>query len=117
ECAPATGQELAVPGQQVRVALDAPVAGARAFVPAFGTAAERRFTDPPGAGRGLDAVDLQVTDQVQLLEALPLRGDGAASRAPTPAEAPTKDATTPQAPVVRGAGQPATPTTTGAADP
>src|SRR4029450_5447369 len=103
ECAPATGQELAVPGQQVRVALDAPVAGARAFVPAFGTAAERRFTDPPGAGRGLDAVDLQVTDQVQLLELLPLRANGTASRATTPAEAPTQDATTP-APVVTGGG-------------
>jgi hypothetical protein len=109
---PATGQELAVAGQQVRVALDAPVAGARAF----GSAAERRFTDPPGAGRGLDAVDLQVTDQVQLLELLPLRANGTASRATTPPEAPTQDATT-QAPVVRGAGQPATPTTTGAADP
>ena len=114
---PATGQELAVAGQQVRVALDAPVAGARAFVPAFGTAAERRFTDPPGAGRALDAVDLEVTDQVQLLELLPLRANGAAARATTPAEAPAQDTATTQAPVVRGAGQPATPTTTGAADP
>ena len=113
---PATGQELAVAGQQVRVALDAPVAGARAFVPAPGTTAERRFTDPPGAGSDLDAVDLEVTDQVQLVELLPLRANGTASRATTPPEAPTQDATT-QAPVVRGAGQPATPTNTGAADP
>jgi hypothetical protein len=114
---PATGQELAVAGQQVRVALDAPVAGARAFVPALGTTPERSFTDPPGAGRALDAIDLEVTDQVQLVELLPLRANGAASRATTPPEAPARDPATTQAPVVRGAGQPATPTTTPAADP
>jgi hypothetical protein len=114
---PATGQELAVAGQQVRVALDAPVAGARAFVPALGTTPERRFTDPPGAGRALDVVDLEVTDQVQLLELLPLRANGAASRATTPPPVPAQDPATTQAPVVRDAGQPATPTTTGAADP
>jgi hypothetical protein len=114
---PATGQELAVGAQQVRVALDDPVAGARAFVPALGTTAERSFTDPPGPGRGLEAIDLEVTDQVQLLELLPLRADGAASRATTPPSAPVQDTPTTQAPVVRDAGQTATPTTTPAADP
>jgi hypothetical protein len=114
---PATGQALAVAGQQVRVALDAPVAGARAFVPALGTTPERSFTDPPGAGPALDAIDLEVTDQVQLVELLPLRANGSAARATTPPEAPAQDPATTQAPVVRGAGQPATPTTTPAADP
>ena len=114
---PATGQELAVAGQQVSVALDAPVAGARAFVPALGTTPERRFTDPPGAGRALDVVDLEVTDQVQLLELLPLRANGAASRATTPPAVPAQDPATTQTPVVRDGGQPATPTTTPAADP
>jgi hypothetical protein len=114
---PAAGQELAVAGQQVRVALDAPVAGARAFVPALGTTPERSFADPPGAGRGLDAVDLEVTDQVQLLELLPLRANGAAPRATRPPEAPAPDPAPTQAPVVSWAGQPATPTTSGAAEP
>ena len=58
-----------------------------------------------------------MTDQVQLLELLPLRADGAASRATTPPSAPVQDTPTTQAPVVRGAGQTATPTTTAAADP
>src|SRR5512132_1300479 len=53
---PASGQELAVPGRQVRVVLDTPVAGARAFVPELGTGPQRSFTDPPGAGRPLDRI-------------------------------------------------------------
>ena len=115
---PASGQELASGGaQRVRVRLDAPVAGARAFVPALGTTAERSFADPPGARRALDAIDLEVTDQVQLLELLPLRANGAATRATTPPPAPTLDTPSTQAPVVEGAGQPATPTTTPAAGP
>jgi hypothetical protein len=114
---PATGRELAVGGQQVRVVLDTPVAGARAFVPALGTTAERSFTDPPGARRTLDRIDLEVTDQVQLLELLPLRADGAAARATTPPPAPAPDTAITQPPVVLGGGQPAPPTTAPAADP
>ena len=113
---PASGQELAVRGQRLRVALDAPVARARAFAPAIGTTARRSFADPAGA-RGLDVIDLEVTDQVQLLELLPLRANGAAPRATTPPPAPVPDTPSSQAPVVKGAGQPATPTTTPAADP
>jgi hypothetical protein len=115
---PATGRELAVDAQQVQVVLDDPVAGARAFVPARGTTPERSFTDPPGAGRTLDRIDLEVTDQVQLLELLPMRKDEAAPRATTPPRAPAKAAPSTPAPVVEAPGQPGTPTTTpAAADP
>jgi hypothetical protein len=113
---PASGQLLAVPGQQVTVALGTPVAGAREFVPELGTTAERSFTDPPGGRRGLDTIKLEVTDQALLLELLPLRADGAATRATTPPASPAPAAPTTQSPVVRGAGQTATPTTSPAGD-
>jgi hypothetical protein len=111
---PASGQALTVGAQQVTVALDAPVAGARAFVPELGTTAERSFADPPG--RRLDTIELEVTDRVLLLELLPQRADGAAPRATRPPSAPAPAASTTQSPVVKDAGQPATPTTSPAAD-
>jgi hypothetical protein len=110
---PATGQALAVPGQQVTVGLDAPVAGARAFVPETGTRPDGSFTDP--SGRGLGAIELEVTDRVLLLELLPRRADGAAPRATAP-PGPAAATPTTQAPVVQGAGQPAPSTTAAAAD-
>jgi hypothetical protein len=110
---PATGQELAVPAQRVTVALDTPVAGARTFVPELDTDAARGYADPPGR-RALDAIELEVTDRVVLLELLPRRADGAAPRATSPG--PARATPTTQAPVVRAAGQPAPPTTTPAAD-
>ncbi|HYN17220.1 MAG TPA: hypothetical protein VEY96_03925, partial [Actinomycetes bacterium] len=69
---PASGQTLAVPSQQVTVSLGTPMAGAREFVPEVGTTAERHFADPPGGRRGLDAIELKVTDRVLLLELIPL---------------------------------------------
>jgi len=114
---PAGRRELPVRGRQLRVVLDTPVAGARAFVPELGTGPERSFTDPPGAGRVLDRIDLEVTDRVLLLELLPRRGDGAAPRATTPPPEPAAAAPATQAPAVGGAGQAVTPTTTAAADP
>jgi hypothetical protein len=111
---PASGQALTVGAQQVTVALDAPVAGARAFVPELGTTAERSFADPPG--RRLDTIELEVTDRVLLLELLPQRADGAAPKATRPPSAPAPAASTTQSPVVKDAGQPATPTTSPAAD-
>jgi hypothetical protein len=114
---PAAGQELAVPGRQVRVVLDTPVAGARAFVPELGTGPERSFTDPPGAGRPLDRLDLEVTDRVLLLELLPRRADGTAPRATTPPPEPAQADPAAQDPVVADAGQAVTPTTAAAADP
>ena len=113
---PASGRELTVPGQQVTVALDRPVAGAREFVPELGTDPERRFIDPPGARRQLDTIELEVNDRVLLLELVPLRADGSASRATTPPAAPAPAAPSTQSPVVRNAGQPTTPTTSPAAD-
>jgi hypothetical protein len=113
---PATGQELAVAGQQVTVALDTPVAGAREFVPERGTTAERNFTDPPGDKGQLDAIELEVTDRVLLLELLPLRADGAAPRATTPPAGPARAAPSTQSPVVRRSSQTATPTTRPADD-
>ena len=113
---PTSGQKLAVPGQQVTVALDTPVAGARAFVPELATTADRSFADPAGDKGQLDAIDLEVTDQVVLLELFPRRADGAAPRATTPPAAPAAAAPTTQSPVVRGASQTATPTTSPAAD-
>src|SRR4029453_6137008 len=92
---PAPGQEPAAAGPHVRVARRPPV---------------------PGAGGGLAPLGLEGTDQAQLVELLPPGANGTASRATTPPEAPTQDATT-QAPVVRGGGQPATPPTPRAADP
>jgi hypothetical protein len=111
---PATGRELPVPGQRVQVVLDAPVAGARAFVPELGTGPERSFTDPPGAGRPLDRIDLEVTDRVLLLELLPRRADGAAPRATAPPAGPAPTTPATRAPQVPGAGQAATPTTAAA---
>jgi hypothetical protein len=111
---PATGRELPVPGQQVQVVLDTPVAGARAFVPELGTGPERSFTDPPGAGRPLDRIDLEVTDRVLLLELLPRRADGAAPRATAPPAEPAPTIPATEAPQVAGAGQAVTPTTTAA---
>jgi len=105
-----------VPGQQVTVALDTPVAGARAFVPELATTADRSFADPAGDKGQLDTIDLEVTDQVVLLELLPRRADGAAPRATTPPGAPAAAAPTTRSPVVRGASQTATPTTSPAGD-
>ena len=113
---PTSGQKLAVPGQQVTVALDTPVAGARAFVPELATTADRSFADPAGDKGRLDTIDLEVTDQVLLLELLPRRADGAAPRATTPPGAPAAAAPTTRSPVVRGASQTATPTTSPAGD-
>src|SRR5512133_2547191 len=93
---PASGQELAVPGRQVRVVLDTPVAGARAFVPELGTGPQRSFTDPRGAGRPLDCIDLEVTDRVLLLELLPRRADGAGPRATGPPPEPAPAAPAPR---------------------
>jgi hypothetical protein len=107
---PASGQELAVPGQRVTVALDAPVAGARLFVPELGTATERNFIDPPGARR-LDAIDLEVRDRVVLLELLPRGEGGSAPRATSPPTVPAEATATIQEPVVKGSSQPAPPTT------
>ena len=73
---PASGRELTVPAQQVTVALDKPVAGARAFVPELETRPQHRFIDPPGAGRQLDTIELEVTDRVLLLELQPLGPTG-----------------------------------------
>jgi hypothetical protein len=112
---PATGRELAVPAQQVQVVLDAPVAGARAFVPELGTGPERSFTDPPGPGRPLDRIDLEVTDRVLLLELLPRRADGAAPRATAPPREPAPTTPATQAPQVAEASRAAAPTTTAAA--
>jgi hypothetical protein len=113
---PASRRELTVPAQQVTVALDKPVAGARAFVPELGTRPQHSFIDPPGAGRQLDAIELEVTDRVLLLELQPLRADGAASRATRPPAAVAPAVPTTQSPVVRGSGQTATPPTRPAAD-
>jgi hypothetical protein len=114
---PATGRELAVPGQQVQVVLDTPVAGARAFVPELGTGPVRSFTDPPGAGRSLDRIDLEVTDRVLLLELLPRRADGAAPRATAPPTEPAPATPAAQEPQVAGSGQTAAPASTTAAAP
>jgi hypothetical protein len=113
---PAAGQELAVPGQQVTVALDTPVAGARMFLPEGGTTAEGSFADPPGDARQLDTIELEVSDQVLLLELLPQRADGTTPRATTPPAAPAAAAPTTRSPVVKGSGQTATPTTRPAGD-
>ena len=104
---PAAGQELAVPGQPVRVSLERPVAGARAFVPELGTDPERSFAAPDG---DLEAVDLEVGDRVVLLELLPRRA-GAPTRATTPPAEPLVTSPQGEAPVVAAAGQPAPPTT------
>jgi hypothetical protein len=114
---PATGRELPVPAQRVRVVLDDPVAGARAFVPELGTGPERSFTDPPGAGRALDRIDLEVTDRVLLLELLPRRADGAAPRATAPPAEPAPAAPATEAPEISGAAQAVAPTTTAPAGP
>jgi hypothetical protein len=108
------GQELAVPAQQVTVTLGTPMAGARTFVPEDGTRLDRSYADPPGR-RGLDTVELEVTDQVVLLELLPRRADGAAPRATSPPPDQSQATPTTQAPVVRADGQPAPPTTAPAA--
>jgi hypothetical protein len=113
---PASGKLLTVPGQQVTVALDTPVAGARAFVPELATTADRSFADPTGDKGQLDTIDLEVTDRVLLLELLPRRADGAAPRATTPPAAPGAAAPTTQSPVVRDASRTTTPTTSPAAD-
>jgi hypothetical protein len=108
---PATGRQLAVPGQQVTVALDTPVAGARAFVPELGTTPKRSFTDPPEAGRPLDAIELEVTDRVALLELLPVGAGGTAPRATSPPAGPDRANPAAPAPVVKGPDPAATPTT------
>jgi len=110
---PATGQTLAVPAQQVTVDLADPVAGARTFVPELATTAQQHFTDVPGDDRALDAIELEVSDQVQLLELLPRRAGGAAPKATFPPEVPEEPTATTQAPVVKGSSQPTTPTRSG----
>ena len=112
---PASGQELAVPGHRLRVVLDTPVAGARAFVPELGTSPQRSLTGPSGSGRPLGRIDLEVTDRVLLLELLPRRAGGAAPRATAPPSEPAPGAPATQAPATAGAGQAVTPTTTTAA--
>jgi hypothetical protein len=112
---PVAGQELAVPAQQVTVALDTPVAGARTFVPERATRPDASYADPPGR-RGLDAIELEVTDRVVLLELLPRGANGAAPRATSPPAGPEQATPTTQAPVVRADGEPAPPTTAPAAD-
>ena len=112
---PATGQELAVPAQQVTVALTEPVAGARSFVPELGTVAQDSFTDPPGPAR-LHAIDLEVSDQVVLLELLPLGAGGSAPNATAPPTVPAQATATTQGPVVKGSSQPASSTTRPAGD-
>jgi hypothetical protein len=107
---PATGQALAVPARQVTVDLAAPVAGARVFVPELGTSARQHFT-APGDDRALDAIELEVSDQVQLLELLPRRAGGAAPKATSPPEVPEEPTATTEAPLVKGSGRPAPPTT------
>ena len=108
---PATGQTLSVPAQRVTVDLADPVAGARTFVPELATTAQQHFTDVPGDDRALDAIELEVSDQVQLLELLPRRAGGAAPKATFPPEVPKEPTATTQAPVVKGSSQPVTPTT------
>jgi hypothetical protein len=108
---PATGQALTVPAQPVTVELAAPVAGARAFVPEAGTSAQGSFTDVPGDDRVLDAIELEVSDQVQLLELLPRRAGGAAPLATSPRGVPEEPTATTRAPVVKGSSQPAPPAT------
>jgi hypothetical protein len=112
---PTSGRQLAVPAQQVTVALDTPVAGARAFVPELGTTPRRSVTDPPEATRPLDAIELEVTDRVLLLELLP-RGAGGAAPTATSPPAPDRAAPTTPDPVVKGASPQAPPTTTPARD-
>jgi hypothetical protein len=114
---PASGRELAVPTRRLRVVLDTPVAGARAFVPELGTSPQRGFADPPGAGRPLDRIDLEVTDRVLLLELLPRRADGAAPRATAPPTEPAPATPAAQEPQVAGSSQTAAPTSTAAAAP
>jgi hypothetical protein len=106
---PAAGRELAVPGRQIRVSFDSPVAGARAFVPELGTAPEGSFAAPRGT---LERIDLEVTDRVLLLELLPRRAGGAAPRATTPPEEPLAPDSPLPRPEVAGASQPAAPATT-----
>jgi hypothetical protein len=108
---PVAGQELPVPGQAIRVSLDAAVAGARSFVPELGTDPEGSFTDPSGR---LDTIDLEVTDRVLLLELLPRRAEGGPTRATTPPEEPVAPSPTQPVQVAAG-GQPAAPTTRPAA--
>ena len=109
---PATGQALTVPAQQVTVNLAAPVAGARTFVPERATTAQQHFTDAPGDERGLDAIELQVSDQIQLLELFPRRAGGAAPKATSPPEVPEEPTATTEAPVVvKRSSRPPTPTT------
>jgi hypothetical protein len=64
---PATGQELSLPAQPVRVTLARKVAAARAFVPELGTVAERHFAGPTRT------IEVEVPDRVLLVELLPLR--------------------------------------------
>jgi hypothetical protein len=106
---PVAGRALAVPGQRVTVALDTAVAGARAFVPELGTEPEASFADPGGV---LDTVELMVTDRVLLLELLPRRAGGGATRATAPPAEPVPPPAREAPPVVAAAGQPAPPTTT-----
>jgi hypothetical protein len=112
---PATGRELAVPEQQVTVALDDPVAGARSFVPELGTGVQRSFIDPPGPAR-LDAVDLELSDRVVLLELLPLGAGGSEPDATAPPTVAAQATATTQPPVVKGSSQPAPPTSRPAGD-
>jgi hypothetical protein len=84
---PATGQELSLPAQPVRVTLARKVAAARAFVPELGTVAERHFAGPTRT------IEVEVPDRVLLVELLPLRPPAAVrstavAAPPPPARAP-----------------------------
>jgi hypothetical protein len=105
---PASGRELAVSGQPVTVALEAPVAGARLFEPELGTGVERHYTDPSGR---LGTIDLQVRDRVVLLELFPAGEAGSAPQATSPPPVPAEATPATQPPVVKGSSQPSPLTT------
>jgi hypothetical protein len=95
---PATRRVLARPAQPVRLSLAHPVAAARAFDPALGTAAERHFAGPTRA------IDLEVADRVLLVELVPAPSRPAAARpAATAATArPAARPPRPPAPAIGG---------------
>jgi hypothetical protein len=104
---PATGQELTLPAQPVRVTLARKVAAARAFVPELGTAPERHVAGPTRT------IEVEVPDRVLLLELLPLRPPAAARS--TAVAAPPARAPRPRA--VAGGGRPGPAPTDGPAEP
>jgi hypothetical protein len=91
------------------------VAGARSFAPELGTGVQRSFIDPPGPAR-LDAVDLELSDRVVLLELLPLGAGGSEPDATAPPTVAAQATATTQPPVVKGSSEPAPPTSRPAGD-